>query len=176
MASGQTAPVFALVDDIDTAARIIEDLQRIGVRDDQMEVMSGLPIDHAVLGRPKIPERMTIITPVGAVVGFITGVLATFGTVALYSVRVGGHGYFAIPPKIVIMYELTMLGIILSTFFAGTFWQSGLLPFRRKIYDPDVSDGRIGILISVTGDLRQRVLDVLQHWGAEIKDGEWRTL
>lgn len=172
----QGTPIFALLDDVDVAARVVEELQQAGVADEQMEIMSGMPLDHAVLGRPKVPERMTIITPTGAIIGFITGILFTFGTVMLYSIRVGGHSFFAIPPKLVIMYELTMLGIILSTFFAGTFWQSGLLPFRRKVYDPSISDGRIGILIAAPDTLRERVLEILTYWGAEIKDGEWRPL
>ncbi len=176
MARAESAPVFALVDDIDTAARIVEDLQQIGVSDEQVEILTGLPVDHAVLGRPKIRERMTIITPVGALIGFFTAVLFVFGTIALYPIRVGGHPYFTLPPKLVIMYELTMLGIILSTFFAGTFWQSGLLPFRKKVYDPDISDGRIGFIISVSGTMQERVLDVLRAWGADIKEAEWRAL
>ena len=174
--SAKGTSIFALVDDVDVAARVVEELQQAGVADDQMEIMSGVPLDHAVLGRPKVPERMTVITPTGAVIGFITGILFTFGTIMLYSIRVGGHSFFAIPPKLVIIYEFTMLGIILSTFFAGTFWQSGLLPFRRKVYDPSISDGRIGLLITVPEGLRARVLEILNRWGAEIKDEEWRPL
>ncbi len=176
MARTETSPIFALIDDIDAAARVVEELEQVGVKPDQVEILSGLPIDHAILGRPKIPERMTVITPMGALIGFLTALLFVFGTVALYPIRVGGHAYFALPPKLIIMYELTMLGIILSTFFAGTFWESGLLPFRKKVYDPAVSDGRIGFVISVTGDLRERALEVLRHWGAEIKEPEWRAL
>ncbi len=175
MATGK-ATVFALLDEIDQAAGAVEALRKAGVPDDRIEIMSGIPLEHEVLGRPEVPERMSIITPVGAIIGFITAILFTFGTVALYSIRVGGQGYFTLPPKLIIMYELTMLGIILSTFFAGTFWQSGLLPFRRKLYDPSISDGRIGIVVSVSEDQRAQVEDILRQWGADIKDGEWRPL
>ncbi len=170
------ATVFALLDEVDQAAGAVEALQKAGIPDEQVEIMSGIPLEHEVLGRPKVPERMTVITPTGAIIGFITAVLFTFGTVALYSIRVGGHEYFTLPPKLIIIYELTMLGIILSTFFAGTFWQSGLLPFRRKLYDPSISDGRIGIVVSVPETQRAQVEEILRQWGAEIKDGEWRPL
>ncbi len=177
MAKAQTTPVFALVEDIDTATRIVEELQAIGVPDEKVEIMTALPVDHAILGRPRIREHMAWLTPIAAVLGFVFAVLIVFGTVALYPVRVGGHAYFAIPPKIVIMYEFTMLGIILGTFFAGTYWQSGLRPFRKKLpYDPEISDGCIGFLISVEGAMREQVMKILRDWGAQIKEVEWRAL
>ena len=167
---------MALFDDLDAAVRGIEELRELGVRDEDMEILSGVPFDHAVLGRPKVKELMGRISLTGALVGLVTALLLVFGTVYLYPIRVGGHPYFTLPPKLIIMYEFTMLGIIISTFLGAVVWQSALPSFKPKPYDPSISDGRIGIVYRVADNLREQAREALAVLGAEIKEAEWRPL
>ena len=44
--------LLALFEDIDPAANAIEKLHEMGVHDNRIEVISGVPISHKMLGRP----------------------------------------------------------------------------------------------------------------------------
>jgi hypothetical protein len=52
--------ILALFDDIDPAACAIDELRVMGIEDDQMNVISGIPITEPMLGRPR--GRTTIDT------------------------------------------------------------------------------------------------------------------
>ncbi len=170
-------PVYmALFDDLDCAVRAIEGLHEIGIKHEDMEVITAVPFEEEVLGRPHVRELMPRITVTGAIIGFITALLFLFGTVYDYPIRVGGHPYFTIPPKIVIMYELTMLGIIISTFLGAVVWESPLPSYSPKPYDPSISDGRIAVVFKAAGDLLQKAIEIVEQFEGEAKEATWRPL
>jgi hypothetical protein len=54
-------------------------------------------------------------------------------------------------PNLVIIFEMTMLGAIVTT-VVSLLVASKLPSFRRGLYDPEVSDGKILVGVPLTGD------------------------
>lgn len=175
MADGY-AVFMGLFNDVDTAAHAIEELRRLGVKDEDMAVVSGVPYPEPVLGRPMAWERLPLITLAGAIVGMLIGLFFNVATPLMYAVRVGGQPYVALPPTLVLTYEFTMMGVIVSTFL-GVLWESFFPSYGPKYYDPAISEGRIGVLFRCTEDCRVKAYEVLAQLGAEeIKEPERKPL
>lgn len=158
--------LLALFQDIDPAADAIEKLHEMGVTHDRMDVISGVPIAHKMLGRPHPWTNVGRLALGGAVGGFFIGLFLNFGTPLLYSVRVGGQFITPIPPGLIIVFEMTMLFALLSTFL-GVFLESYFPNYRPLQYVPQVSDGKIGIFFQVPQEEQQRFTDALNEMGAE---------
>ena len=88
-------------------ADALDDLRTLGIREEDMSVLSGVPHSAKMLGRPHLHERVPWVSLLGALTGFIIGFLLTFATQWHYPIRVGGRAFTAIPTSIVIIYELT---------------------------------------------------------------------
>ncbi len=103
-----------LFNDVAPTADALDGLRLLGLAESDMSIMSGIPHSAKMLVVPSCTS-CTWVSLIGAFVGLVTGFAATFGTQWLYSIRVGGRPYTAIPTSLVIIYELTMLGLIVST-------------------------------------------------------------
>lgn len=158
--------LLALFEDIDPAADAIEKLHELGVTDDRMEVISGVPISHKMLGRPHPWTNVSRLALVGAVGGFLFGLFLNFGTPLLYNVSVGGQFITPIPPGLIIVFEMTMLFALLATFL-GVFLESYFPNYRPLQYVPQVSDGKIGLFFRIPQDEQQKFTDALNAMGAE---------
>lgn len=155
-------------DQIDHAAEAIGRLHKLGIRDKDITVISGIPYSEKILGRPLSWTTIGRIGLAGAVVGFLTGVALSFGTPALYPVRVAAMPViFAVPTAIVVVFELTMLGLLISTFI-GVFVETITPTYGPKGYHPKVSDGNIGILFAGPSELDPGVHSALGELGAEM--------
>jgi hypothetical protein len=66
-------------------------------------------------------------------------------TPLLYFVPVGGQPKVPVPPSVVVLFELTMLGLLISTFL-GVFLDSTFPSYRPMEYVPEISDGKIAVL------------------------------
>ncbi len=148
----------------DHTASTVEALESLGVADDNVAVLSGIPYPAEVLGRPMVWERIPVITLSGGFVGFLIGIFLVAGTPQLYPVLVGGQGLVPIPPLVVITYELTMLGVIVSTFL-GVLWESFFPSYGPKRYDRLVTEGHIGILLRCSSEQEDDVREVLKNNG-----------
>jgi hypothetical protein len=168
--------LLALFEDIDPAANAIEKLHEMGVHDNRIEVISGVPISHKMLGRPHPWTNVSRLALGGAVGGFFIGLFLNFGTPLLYNVRVGGQFITPIPPGLIIVFEMTMLFALLSTFL-GVFLESYFPNYRPLQYVPQVSDGKIGVFFQVPQDDQQKFTDALNEMGAEsVQSTEARQL
>ena len=58
--------LLAVFEEIEPAVKGIEKLQELGVSDEQMNVISGIPIKEAILGRPSALSYVSRIAMVGA--------------------------------------------------------------------------------------------------------------
>ncbi len=156
----------ALFDDPEPAARAVEVLREIGIEDRLIQIQSGVPWKPEVLGRPIKASAVPKYGLVGAGVGFLTSIALYFGTPALYPLRVGGLPLFAMPPAFVLIFELTMLGLIVASFL-GVLFESLLPPVvGKRVYHPEVSDGAIAVFFQVPAILLDRVKEALQQVGA----------
>lgn len=162
----ESKALLAVFSDIDPAADAIEHLRRLGVRDDCMNVISGIPVTEAMLGRPRQWTNVPRLALGGAAVGLLTGVFLSFIAPGMYTIKVGGQPFTPVPPAVIVIFEMTMLLMLLSTFL-GVFLDSFFPNYRPMHYVPEVSDGKIAILIECPQADEKKITDAMKTLGAE---------
>jgi hypothetical protein len=158
--------LLAVFSDLDPAADAIERLRSLGVGDDCMNVISGIPVTEAMLGRPSQWTNVPRLALGGSILGFLAGAFLAFVSPNMYQIKVGGQGFVPGPPSVVILFELTMLGMLLSTFL-GVFLDSTFPNYRPLQYVTEVSDGKIAILIECPQADETKITDAMKKLGAE---------
>ncbi|MBL8101155.1 MAG: DUF3341 domain-containing protein [Anaerolineales bacterium] len=160
--------LLAVFPDLEPAANAIEHLRSIGVHDECMNIISGIPVTEAMLGRPSQWTNVPRIAMGGAILGFGAGFFLAFITPYLYPypIKVSTQAFIPGPPTVVVLFELTMLGMLLSTFL-GVFLDSFFPNYRPMKYVPEVSDGKIAILVECSHVEEKKVTDALKKMGAE---------
>lgn len=168
--------LLAVFDDIDPAADAIEKLHEAGIGDENINVISGVPVAHKMLGRPHPRTNVSRLSLGGAIAGFLFGLFLNFGTPHLYTVLVGGQYITPIPPGLIIVFEMTMLFALLATFL-GVFLDSYFPNYRPMEYVPEVSDGKIAVFFKCSDEDKKKITDALEKLGAEsIKPAEAQQL
>jgi hypothetical protein len=162
----ETTTLLAMFEDVEPASEGIEKLQQLGVRHNDLNVISGIPIKHTILGRPSAITYVSRIGMFGAIMGMFLGLFFIYGVKALYPLSVGGQPIFPVPQGIIITFELTMLGLM-GLSFIGLFVDSGFPSYTPKHYTPEISDGKIALLFSCPSDEREKFVDALKEAGAE---------
>lgn len=168
--------LIALFEDIDPAADGIDKLREMGVSDDQMNVISGIPVSQEMLGRPHVWTNVPRLALGGTLAGFALGLFLTVGTKYMYPITIGGFAQVTGPPTIVIIFEMTMLGMLVSTFL-GVFLDSYFPSYAPKEYVDEVSDGKIALLFDCPADKESEFVQSLKAVGAEeVKQAEAQQL
>jgi len=168
--------LLAVFGDIDPAADAIEKLHEAGIEDGNINVISGMPVTHKMLGRPHPSTNVSRLSLGGAIAGFFLGLFLNFGTPNLYTVLVGGQYVTPVPPGLIITFEMTMLISLLATFL-GVFLDSYFPNYRPMEYVPEISDGKIAVFFKCSEGDQKKITDVLQKLGAEsIKAAEAQQL
>lgn len=162
----ETTTLLAIFEDVEPAAEGVDKLQQLGVRDEDLNVISGIPIKNTILGRPAAKTYVSRIGMFGAILGMFLGLFFVYGTKLIYPLRVGGQPIMPVPQGIIITFELTMLGLMGFTFI-GMFVDSGFPSYTPKQYTPEISDGKIAVLFSCPPDEQQKFVDELTKAGAE---------
>ncbi len=158
--------LLALFKEIDPAAEAIERLRALGIQDDQMNVVSGIPVLERVLGRPKRHTNVGRLALGGAGLGFLFGLFLAYGTPYLFPLHVGGQPLYPVPPGIILVFEMSMLGLMGSAFI-GLFLESNFPTYRPMEYIPNISDGKIAILFKCPGEEESRFIEAMKAEGAE---------
>ncbi len=178
MTESKAVDLLAVFPDLEPAANAIEHLRSLGVHDDCMNIISGVPVTEAMLGRPHQWTNVPRIAMGGAILGFGAGFFLAYITPFIYPypIQVSTQSFIPGPPTVVVLFELTMLGMLLSTFI-GVFLDSFFPNYRPMKYVPEVSDGKIAILVECTHVEEQKVTDALKKMGAEsVKPAEAQHL
>jgi hypothetical protein len=171
-----TTTLLALFQDIDPAAEAIERLRTLGVDDDHMDVISGIPVLERVLGRPKRHTRVTRLALGGAAAGALLGLFLAYGTPALFTVYVGGQPLYPIPMGIILVFEMSMLGLM-GMAFLGVFLESYFPAYHKMKYVPEVSDGKIAVLFECIPEEEKKFIEAMKKAGAEsVEPAEARQL
>jgi hypothetical protein len=158
--------LLAIFEDIDPAAQAVDKLRALGIQDEHVTVISGTPITEAMLGRKPKWSNVNRFAGGGALVGFAVGCFLAFGTPQMYPIIVGGQPLIPVPPSIVVLFEMTMLVMLISTFL-GVFLDSRFPSYTPTEYVAEISDGRIALLIECATDLEKNVETSLKEIGAE---------
>jgi hypothetical protein len=83
-----------------------------------------------------------------------------------YPIQVGSQYPVPVPPTVVVLFELTMLGMLLSTFL-GVFLDSYFPNYRPMKYVPEISDGKYAILVECPHVDETKITNALKKLGAE---------
>lgn len=157
--------LLGLFHEATSTADTIESLRTLGVPDEKMTVMSGIPYMPEMLGRTPRYERLMPIALVGALSGLAIALFLTVGTPLLYAIQVGGQDIIPGPPSLIIIFELTMLGTIIAT-FGGLLAETRFPSFGRDVYDFRITEGHIGVLAGVEETHLEEAAKILSERGA----------
>lgn len=153
---------MGLYPDAPSAAAAVEGLQRAGFAGHEYEVLTGAPYPEGAFGEPPSRHKLYFFPIVGACCGFAVALLITAGTQLAYPMVQGGKPVLAIPPMLVIMYEGTMLGAILFTVL-GIIFESRLPANLPAVYDPRISEGYVGVVVTAPEERLSRAIDALKE-------------
>lgn len=167
MANGTVHLALFNEDQIDETSEAIAKLHEMGVPNDEISVISGVPLSERILGRPMSWTRVPYIAGAGAVVGFLAAATLVFGTQVFYPIRAGAMPNAPIPTSIVVLFELTMLGLLLSTLL-GVVIEMISPSFGPAGYDESITHGKIGILFSSPTGKDSEIHAHLEHLGAKL--------
>ena len=162
----ETITLLAVFKDFEPASEGIEKLQQLGLSDDDMNVISGIPVKNTILGRPSAITYVSRIGFMGALLGMLLGIFLIYGIPYLYPLVVGGQPIFPVPQGLIITFEMTMLGLM-SFSFIGMFVDSGFPSYTPKEYLPEISDGKIAVLFSCPSADQKKFADALTKLGAQ---------
>jgi hypothetical protein len=162
----ESLTLLALFGDIDPAAAAVERLHEMGISQNDMNVISGIPVAGRILGRPSPRTRVPQIAFGGAILGVLLGLFLIYGIPLLYPLPVGGQPTFPIPQGAIAVYEMMTLALM-SFAFLGMFVDSGLPSYTPKNYVPQISDGKIAVLFACEAEQQQRFARELKKLGAE---------
>ena len=146
-------------------ADTIEQLRAVGISDGQVTVMSGMPYRPEMLGRPRHRGRIGRFAIAGALLGAATALFLTVGIWLLYPLVQGGQPVTPIPPTLIIVFEVTMLGTMWASFLSMLF-ENRFPAFKSQLYDPRVTEGHIGVLLEVDEKLADQAEAILKANGA----------
>ena len=131
------------------------------------ELQSPIPLHgvEEVLGENKsVIKRFTFF---GGLIGALSGFTLAAGTAVLYLHPTGGRPIIAIPPYLIITYELTILFGIVATVIG--FLISARLPaIRQRVYVPEAAVDKFAVTIACDSDeSTRRAESILREAGAE---------
>ncbi len=163
MASARVPGVLAAFEHIDAAVDAIRALRRSGYAD--LTVYSAAPNHELeeVLGTGSSWVRA--FTLFGGLTGCAAGWAMTTWMSYDWPLLVGGKPIAALPPYVVIMFELTILLGALST-VAGMIILPQLKKIRGRAFHPRFTDDRIGVFVPCGPDRADAVKRLVAGAGA----------
>lgn len=162
----ESSTFLAVFHDFEPASAGVEKLHELGLQDNDLNVISGIPVKGAILGRPSAITHVSRIALVGALLGMSFGIFLIYGIPYLYPLLVGGQPIFPLPQGFIITFEMTMLGLM-GFAFIGMFVDSGFPSYTPKHYMHEISDGKIAILFSCPTTEQEKFIEALKSAGAE---------
>ena len=156
--------MYGLFDRPDAAQRAYTSLKRAGIATRDITVVSGEPFEAFEFSHRDHSMILFRLALVGGIIGFISAVALVRGTELAWPIVTGGMPIVAWWPNLVIIFEMTMLGAIVTTVIS-LLVTSSLPKFGKTLYDPAVSDGQILVGVPLTGP-GDAIRDTLTNSGA----------
>jgi hypothetical protein len=143
--------IYTLCPNPDSAQQLVDALRvaslDLGFASDRVVVISGEPYEGYDFSDEHAKSPMFLLAACGGLLGGTCGYLLTTLTQKSYPLNTGGMPITPIWTNGIIVYELTMLGAILTTILF-LFLSAPLPSFGAKLTDPEIWDGKI--LVGVT--------------------------
>jgi hypothetical protein len=148
----------------DAAVDAITGLKSKGFRD--LTVYSAAPNHHIEEALDHPVSWVRAFTLVGGLTGCAAGFGMTIWMSRDWPLLVGGKPIAAIPPYVVLAFELTILYGAMFTVL-GILILSAMKSLKRRPFKPSFSDDRIGIFVPCGPDQRPEVAKFLTEVGSE---------
>src|SRR5574341_2663207 len=160
-----TLTLMALFHDGTDTAEAIDDLHGLGIPEDKVLVITGVPYPEHALGRRREWLTLPYIVLAGAGVGLLFGLFLAVITPHLYRLDVGGHPTVSFGPSVIIVFVFTMMATIVSTFL-GVLWEMNFPRFGPAPYHRLVTEGYLALLLEFSPVLKESVTQTLEAHGA----------
>ncbi len=163
--------IYGLFSNSDSARQALSALRtgssELRIKTESIILISSEPLEEDGLCWKEQRSLMPWLAVVGGLLGGTAGYALAAFTQRTYPLPTGGMPLVALWPTGIVMYELTMLGAILTTIV--TFLITARLPrYRNRIYDPEVSHGKLLVGVAEADrDLRAKIKQKLYEQGAE---------
>lgn len=171
-----TLTLMALFHDGVETAGAIDELHTLGIPDENMVVITGVPYPEGAVGRHREWLTLPYIVLAGAIGGMLFGLFLSAITPHLYRLDVGGHPAVSFPPTAIIVFVFTMMATIVSTFL-GVLWEMNFPLFGLAPYHKLVTDGHLAVLLEFPTGLEAEVRQVLNsHQAHHVGEPERHAL
>ncbi len=147
---------------VDATTKLKED----GFSAEDLDIYSGSPYPEGSFGEHVAGHRLYVFPIIGAICGFTVAILITAGTQISYPLITGGKPILSIPPMTIITYEGTMLGALIFTVL-GILFESRLPKRKLGLYDPRITEGYVGLLVSCPEERVSQAEQTMRDAGAE---------
>jgi hypothetical protein len=151
--------------DVQTAVGGVDALLEAGFSNRDYDVLTDTPYPEDAFGEHTAPHKLFAFPFIGAFCGLSMALLVTIGTQISYPMITGGKPLLSIPPMINVMYEGTMLGAILFTII-GIIFESRLPNLGPAPYDPRITEGYLGVLVTRTDGMASAAERAMRDAGA----------
>lgn len=159
--------LLGLFDNIETTADVVDEVRALGVKENQIEIMSNVPYPAKLFGRK--PNRLWFLPFVfgGATVGLLLAAFVTLRTPGIYPIYVSVQGLRPVPPTAIIFFELISLFTMLGMFL-GFLLQNRFPILVRQMYDERITDGYIGVQVRAASGVAERVAGIFEAHHAHV--------
>jgi molybdopterin-containing oxidoreductase family membrane subunit len=166
VSTSRNTGVLGVFDDPHKSVEAVRKLKEGGYGG-QIEIFAAVP-PHGMLEEFEVfKSPVGWFTLIGGLSGCAGGFILCIGLALTWNLMVGGKLPEAIPPYVVIAFELTILIGALST-VVGLFLTTKLGPSKlHAAYDPRFSEDRVGVFVSCAREKLAEVERTLQGIGAE---------
>ena len=164
MTRKQVPGVLASFVHVDAATEAIAGLKARGFRD--LTVYTATPNHEIEAALDQPVSWVRAFTLIGGLVGVTSGFAMTIWMSRDWPLLVGGKPIAAIPPYVVLAFELTILYGALCT-CAGMLILSLVKSLKGRPFDPRFSDDRIGIFVPCLPEQAGAVQALLTEAGSE---------
>jgi hypothetical protein len=154
--------VYGLYQDGHSAQQAFNRLKATGVALSDITVLTAQPMEEFEFGNLDKATYIWWFACLGGLIGMSVAFGLAYLTETAWEINVGGLPIFAWWPNLIIIFELTMLGAITATTLTVVI--TALVGDTGKLYDPEVTDGKI--LIGVENPPDSAVADLQRSLGA----------
>ena len=139
--------LLGLFDNVSITADVIDEMRQLGVKDDDVTILSNIPYAPEYFGRKPPHQRFMPWVLGGALLGVALSAFITIGTPAIYPLHVGAQSLSPVPPSAFVFFELIALCTIVVTFI-GFVVQNRFPVLHKEMYDERITDGYIGVQVA----------------------------
>ncbi|MQF93610.1 MAG: DUF3341 domain-containing protein [SAR202 cluster bacterium] len=152
--------------DPNDAANAMDGLAEGGFEQGTFDVLTGTPYPEGAFGEHVPQHRLFRFPAFGAIIGFSLSLFLTTATQLAYPLITGGKPILSIFAMLIIMYEMTMLAAVIFSVI-GIIFESRLPNIAPGVYDGRITEGYIGVVISVQDSEFSKAKKILEKSGSE---------